>query len=330
MELIDFQRQFIPNTINETLLHQDKIKIISNMKSIPNVMFHGYEGKTILIHLLIKNIYKDYKLKKFEFKINKDIFKCFHSNYHIELNILYLTNKERSNVLDMIKEYSITKSIINIPYKIIVIYNFDKLTQKVQFQFRSTMEKVFTNVRFILHVKELTKIISPIQSRCLPIRISSVKRCEIIKLIKNIIKKYDYKINKLDPLIDDCSNHGVINISKILNVLYLKLELNSLKMRYKIKYNIQLNDLYKTLILKKDPFDKIKLCKDILIELIQKNTSFINIYKFLLSSIIDDINISDDKKIAIIKKTAYYEHMKSREIVNLEAYLVYLIIMINN
>jgi DNA polymerase III delta prime subunit len=330
MELIDFQREFIPNTITETLLHQDKINLISNMESIPNVMFYGHEGKTILIQLLIKNMYKDYKLKKFEFKVDKNIFKCFHSNYHIELDIVYLNNKERKSVLDLIKEYSITKSIINIPYKIIVIYNFDKLSQKVQFQFRSTMEKVFTNVRFILHVKEFTKVISPIRSRCLPIRISSVKRCEISKLIKIIIKKYDYKINKLDPFIDDCSENGIINISKIFNLLFLKLELNTVKMRYKIKHNVGLHDLYKTLISKKNPFDKIKLCKDILIELIQKNTSFINIYKFLLSSIIDDKNISDDNKTAIIKKTAYYEHMKSREIINLEAYLVYLILVITD
>jgi DNA polymerase III delta prime subunit len=330
MELIEFQRQFIPNTITETLLHQDKIKLISNMKSIPNVIFYGHEGKTILIQLLIKNIYKDYKLKKFEFKVDKNIFKCFHSNYHIELDIVYLNNKERKSVLDLVKEYSMTKSIINIPYKIIVIYNFDKLSQKVQFQFRSTMEKVFTNVRFILHVKEFTNVISPIRSRCLSIRIPSVKRCEISKLIKIIIKKYDYKINKLDPFIDDCSDNGIIYISKIFNLLFLKLELNTVKMRYKIKHNVGLHDLYKTLISKKNPFDKIKLCKDILIELIQKNTSFINIYKFLLSSIIDDKNISDDDKTAIIKKTAYYEHMKSREIMNLEAYLVYLILVITD
>jgi len=330
MELIEFQRQFIPNTITETLLHQDKIKLISNMKSIPNVIFYGHEGKTILIQLLIKNIYKDYKLKKFEFKVDKNIFKCFHSNYHIELDIVYLNNKERKSVLDLVKEYSMTKSIINIPYKIIVIYNFDKLSQKVQFQFRSTMEKVFTNVRFILHVKEFTNVISPIRSRCLSIRIPSAKRDEISKLIKIIIKKYNYKINKLDPFIDDCSENGVIYISKIFTLLYLKLELNTVKMRYKIKHNVGLHDLYKTLISKKDPFDKIKLCKDILIELVQKNTSFINIYKFLLSSIIDDTNISDDDKMAIIKKTAHSEHMKTREIMNLEAYLVYLIMMLTD
>ena len=329
MELIEFQKEFIPNTIDETLLHQGKILIIKKMKYIPNIMFYGYEGKTVLIQLLIKHLYKDYKLKKFEFIINKITYHCFHSNYHIEINISYLNNNEKKNLLELVKEYAFTKSIINVPYKIIVIYNFDKLEEKIQFQFRSTMEKISTNVRFILHVKEFTKVIEPIRSRCLNIRIPSVTKKEISLFIKMIIKKYNYKIVKLDNFIQDCSINNIIYISKILNILFLRLELNKEKMRYKIKPDVQLINLYNIIISDKESFEKMTLCKDLLIELIEKNYTYIDIYKSLLSSIIENKDFKDKKD--IIMKTSYYEHIKgkNREIINLETYIVYLIMKYN-
>lgn len=327
MELIDFQKQFIPNKIDETLLHQDKINFIKRIKNLSNIMFYGYEGKTILINLLIKNIYPKIILNKFEFKIKKINYNCYHSNYHIEINILTLSNKEKNNLFELIKEYSYTKSIINIPYKIIVIYNFDKLNKKIQFKFRSIMEKITSNIRFILHVNEYTKVIEPIRSRCIHFRIPSVKNNELIKFIKIIIKKYNYKINKIDNFINDYKENGVNSISKILNILYLKIELNKVKMRYKIKDNNELNDLYKNLISEKEPFKKIEITNELLINILQKNIEPIKIYKFLLNKLIENNDIKD--KYELIKKTCFYEYFKNREIINLESYLVYLIMKIS-
>jgi replication factor C subunit 3/5 len=323
MDFIKFSEAQIPSKIDDTILHKNKIYLIKNMKNLQNTIFYGYEGKTVLINLLLKNIFKQIKVKTYNFSFSNKIIKCRHSDYHLEINIKNIIKNE-SILLDLIKEYTSTISIINSIYKVIVIYNFDLLNNKFQFKFRTIMEKLYITNRFIFHTNSISKVIEPIKSRCISIRISTITYDEGFEFIKSIIK-----INKTNmiKILEDASFMRIISIKKLLYILFIKLESSKHKVRYHIDFDSNLKILYKELYSKKNLIKKIEVLQGIILKLLEQNNSPQMIMKYLLICLIDNKDITFEKKITIIKKTAYHEHLinQGRVIINLEAYIVYLL-----
>ena len=321
MEFIDFTKKYLPNTFEESILHKKQIIFIKNIKTIQNTLFYGYEGKTVLINLLLNNIFNKIIIKSNDFK-NKQI-KCKYSDYHLEIN-LKTTHKNIDLVIDLIKEYSSTSSIINSLYKIIVLYNFDTIDFKYQYQFRTLIEKVVVNTRFIIHSNNLSKIIDPIKSRCLLIRIPTINNREAFEFIKNISKITKDAINKI---IENSKLNGFLSIRKIMYNMFIKEQSKINKIRYNINNSKDLEYLFEELISKNNIKKKIDNLNIITIYLIQINYSIQDIIKFLLNKILEMKNISIDKKLDIIRNTAIQETMinKNRLLINIETYLVYLL-----
>ena len=66
MDIIKFSEKYIPLQIDQSILHRDKINFIKNIKNIKNLqhlLFYGYEGKTILINLILNNLFGKFKIK---------------------------------------------------------------------------------------------------------------------------------------------------------------------------------------------------------------------------------------------------------------------------
>ena len=70
----------------------------------------------------------------------------------------------------------------------LIINEADKLTKDAQGGLRRTMEKYMKNCRMILLCNHMHRIISPIRSRCLNIRISSPTEPEIAQIIAEVAK----------------------------------------------------------------------------------------------------------------------------------------------
>lgn len=321
MEFIDFTKKYLPNTFEESILHKKQIIFIKNIKNIQNTLFYGYEGKTVLINLLLNNIFDKVIIKSYGFK-DKGI-KCKYSDYHLEIN-LKTVHKNIDLIIDLIKEYSSTSSIINSLYKIIVLYNFDMIDFKYQYQFRTLIEKVVVNTRFIIHSNNLSKIIDPIKSRCLLIRIPTINNKEAVEFIKTISKITKDSTNKV---IENSKLNGFLSIRKIMYNMFIKEQSKINKIRYNINNSKDLEYLFEELISKNNIKKKIDNLNNITIYLIQINYSIQDIIKFLLNKILEIKNISIDKKIDIIKNTAIQESMinKNRLLINIETYLVYLL-----
>ena len=328
MDFIKFSETQIPSKIEDSILHRDKIHLIKNMKHIQNMIFYGHEGKTVLINLLLGNIFKNIKIKSYDFSLSNKIIQCNHSDYHLDINIKTI-NKNVQILIDLIKEYTSTSSIVNSTYKVVVIYNFDLLNDKYQLRFRTIIEKLSFNNRFILHSSSISKIIHPIRSRCLCIRIPIIIEDEGFNFIKSILN-----VNKQNmiKIIQSATLMGIISIRKLLYILFIKIQSKTYKIRYTINFNESLEVLCKELYSKKPLCKKICTLNCIILKLLETDNSPQIIMKYLLDNLIKNKDITYEKKCNIIKNTAYHEHLinKSRVIVNLETYIVYLLKELND
>ena len=289
MDFIKFSKAQIPSKIDDTILHTNKINLIKNTKILQNTIFYGYEGKTILINLLLKNIFNQIKIKQYNFSISNKTIRCHHSDYHLEINIKNISKNE-SILLDLIKEYTSTYSIVNSIYKVVVIYNFDLLNEKLQFRLRTVIEKLSITNRFILHTNSMSKIIKPIQSRCTCLRIPIITYEDAFNFIKNIMK-----INKANmiKIIECASLMGIISIRKLLYILFIKLESKIYKIRYIINFNGPLELIYKNLFSKKPLSEKIEELNYTILKTLEKNESPQAIMKYLLNEILINKDITD-------------------------------------
>jgi replication factor C small subunit len=94
-----------------------------------------------------------------------------------------------------VKDFARTKSIGNVPFKIIFLDECDALTREAQQALRRTMENYTTTTRFILSCNYSSKIIDPIQSRCTMFRFKPLEKEEMFKIVDKIAKDESLKID---------------------------------------------------------------------------------------------------------------------------------------
>ena len=125
--------------------------------------------------------------------IVKELFaKNWRENY-LELNA---SDERGINIIrEKVKNFARTKSIGNVPFKIIFLDEADALTPEAQQALRRTMENYSATCRFILSCNYSSKIIDPIQSRCAIFRFKLLEKKDIAKIIQKIAEGEKLTIN---------------------------------------------------------------------------------------------------------------------------------------
>lgn len=169
----------------------DRIKAFLESKSLPHLLFAGSPGtgKTTTALVIARELYGENGVK---------------GNF-LELN----ASDERGIdvIRNQIKEFAKLKSLADVPYKIICLDEADSLTKEAQQALRRTMEKFSYSCRFILACNEMSKIIDPIQSRCVIFKFKGLKDDDLNELLKKIEVDEDLKI-------DDDAKELLIDLSK--------------------------------------------------------------------------------------------------------------------
>lgn len=163
-----------------------RVKNLTNSLNIPHMLFAGPAGtgKSTLAIIVAKDLFKEY----------------WRENY-LELNA---SDARGIDVIRQeVKNFARTKSLGSVPFKIIFLDEADALTREAQQALRRTMENFTGTCRFVLSCNYSSKIIDPIQSRCVVFRFKLLEKKDVDKVIRRISENEKITIDE-----------------KALNVLY--------------------------------------------------------------------------------------------------------------
>ncbi|MBD3252964.1 replication factor C small subunit [Candidatus Pacearchaeota archaeon] len=173
--------KYRPQKFEEMVGQDDIVKKVQNLTkamNIPHLLLAGPAGtgKSTLALIIVKEL----------FSTN------WRENY-LELN----ASDERGIdvIRQKVKDFARTKALGNVPFKVIFLDEADALTKEAQQALRRTMENFTTTCRFVLSCNYSSKIIDPIQSRCVIFRFKLLSQKDIEKRIKLIIERENLEIS---------------------------------------------------------------------------------------------------------------------------------------
>jgi replication factor C small subunit len=147
----------------------ERLKSFVKSKNVPHCIFAGPPGtgKTTAALCLARDFYGE--------------------GYREHLMELNASDERGINVVrETVKTFARSRSIGEIPFKILILDEADNMTSDAQQALRRTMERYTETCRFILCANYSGKIIEPIQSRCAPFRFTFLPREEHDNHIKYI------------------------------------------------------------------------------------------------------------------------------------------------
>lgn len=167
--------RYRPVKFEEVVGQQEIVKRVKSLVqalNIPHLLFAGPAGtgKSTLALIIVRELFGE----------------TWRENY-LELN----ASDERGIdvVRQKVKDFARTKAIGNVPFKVIFLDEADALTREAQQALRRTMENYTNTCRFILSCNYSSRIIDPIQSRCVVFRFKLLEKKDISNVIKKIAER---------------------------------------------------------------------------------------------------------------------------------------------
>ena len=176
--------KYRPQKISE-LVNQKEIigsinSMLKNQAELPHLLFSGSAGVGKTTAALC---------------VSREILGEHWRDYTLELN----ASDERgiNMVRERVKKFSRFAGLdTEIPFKIIILDEADEMTNDAQTALRRIIEDTAKICRFILIANNLSKIIEPIQSRCVVFKFTRISTKEILSQLKSISKKEKIKADE--------------------------------------------------------------------------------------------------------------------------------------
>ena len=288
-------------------------------------------GKEYVVDNLLKRIYGNIETKEIEYVISgysnsKEKVMINQSRYHI---IIEPNNNgfDKYLIQEIIQEYAKTENLTIFKYKklfkIVIINKIDNLSYSAQASLRRTMEKYADTCKFIFICDQLSKIIEPLRSRCLLIRVPLPNDLQIIETITQISQLENIQMEKSDYkyILDNCE-------SKVNNAIWL-LEMKKFNVPNSHSWKLVIDKMVSILVDTNDLSNKtisdfIKKTREYFYILFITNIDVKKILTCLMISIIEKVNDISLKHeiIEIISKYELRISQGTRHIVHLEAMMI--------
>ncbi|MAH06962.1 replication factor C small subunit [Candidatus Pacearchaeota archaeon] len=195
--------KYRPKKFEELVGQEEVVKKVENLTksmNIPHLLFAGPAGtgKSTLALIVVKELFGS----------------TWKENY-LELN----ASDERGIdvVRQKVKDFARTKALGNVPFKVIFLDEADALTREAQQALRRTMENYTSTCRFVMSCNYSSKIIDPIQSRCVVLRFKLLERKDIDKRIRLIAENEGFSVG--DEAIESLYEASEGDFRRIINLL---------------------------------------------------------------------------------------------------------------
>ncbi len=205
MEILDtsWTEKYRPSKLDEVIGQRaivERLKAFVKSGNFPNMIFAGSAGvgKTTCAIAMARELYQDH--------------------YNEALLELNASDTRGIDVIrGKVKEFARTKPLSGDMLKIVFLDEADALTTEAQHALRRTMEKYAATTRFILSANYASKILEPIQSRCVVLRFKPLKEDEMEVYVKRVAKSEGLTV-------DDKATKALIYVSegdlrKLTNVM---------------------------------------------------------------------------------------------------------------
>jgi len=206
--------KYRPKKISE-IVNQKEIMgslgaLLKNQSEMPHLLFSGSAGVGKTSTAIC---------------ISRDILGKHWQDYSLELN----ASDERGigMVREKVKKFSRFAGLdTEIPFKIIILDEADEMTSDAQTALRRIIEDTAKYCRFILIANNLSKIIEPIQSRCVVFKFTRISNKEISSQLKFIAQKE--KIKADEKGLETISDYVDGDIRHAINILQAAASMGSI------------------------------------------------------------------------------------------------------
>ena len=208
--------KYRPRSLPELDLHPEVNTILGNIaqaRDLPHLLLHGPPGagkKTRVMALLRAQFGDDVMTVRMEHKTvsvsdSRSVeISTVSSRHHIDLNPSDVgATYDRVIVMDTIREIaatvplSMTSTLASAAsgssgppgYKVVILNEVDKLSRAAQQALRRTMEKYVSTCRLILVCNSSSRVIAPLRSRCLSLRIPAVTNAGVEQVLRATLAK---------------------------------------------------------------------------------------------------------------------------------------------
>ena len=338
----------IYNNIHEIvkLPFKEFSKIINDLESetlryanFQHIIVYGPSGcgKEYLVNKLLEKIFgkAGTELKEVEYTVSgysntKTKIMIKQSKHHIIIEP-NSNGFDKYLIQEIIQDYA-KSELLNILkhrklFKVVVINKIDNLSYYAQASLRRTMEKYSSTCKFILISDQLSKIIEPIRSRCLMIRVPLPTNLQILETLMYVCYKenIDITFRKLNDIINKSDN-------KVNHALWL-LEMYRYNIDYDKDWEVVIDDIIhmitnKNIMNNKMLYSVMKKIREQYYILFITNIPTQMIIRKIMIKLLEQ-NITDiTLKYNIIDITSIFEQRLSqgtRHIIHIEAYIARLI-----
>ena len=301
--------------------HKEILKKILIDNNSPNIILYGSNHNNLIDILTSckRDILPTYKMKTNHYK---QITYQLYNNYY-EFNMKLIQSTMISELLSLVKEIINHITYYSSSITTIVFHQFDTSNRIFQDTLKILFEKYKVTTKFIILTSKLHKVIEPLQSRCLLIRIPSMTNIDKLSLLKTYFKQ-----NKLS-LSDEYHKQ---NVKELIHQCYLTD--HEIDIKYNFIYYYQTGHIFKTPI--QSIYDKLIYCckmfttnkmKELAYMIQLSNIDFYHLLHTILGNLFTSSEITHSQKYILIEKLSQWEYnyLKSyRKLIHIE-YLITLI-----
>ncbi|EJD06959.1 P-loop containing nucleoside triphosphate hydrolase protein [Fomitiporia mediterranea MF3/22] len=201
--------KYRPRTLDDLHYHQGlsaRLRSLAASGDFPHMLFYGPSGagKKTRIACTLRQLFGSGVEK---LKIDQRVFltpskrkldvNIVQSNFHIEITPSDVGIYDRVVIQEILKEIAQTQQVdLNAKqrFKVVIINEADSLSRDAQAALRRTMEKYMSNMRIILCANSTSKLIAPIRSRCLLMRVAAPTEEEVQTCLRYVAKREKFDL----------------------------------------------------------------------------------------------------------------------------------------